>query len=289
MAIYAQPNSWQCGPFALKHALLAVGRFAHEEELTRLAGADASHGTDDTGLARAARAHGCKLRLVRRKDAAAARSALTTTLARGMPALLCLDHWEHWVAAVGVEGDQFVLFDSHFDQPLRVEPWDRLGRRLEYRERRWLGTRTLYDVHPLEPRTRRRFRLGLTPPLAKRLLAAGDGRLSRDWDDLARQLLTLGAPQGPQLEFGVPLAEWIAERRERIAELAAGVAPELPSRLPSAFDDLAFVARLYDLMLRPDAEPDAESALADMIILRAHGRATSNAAPSAAAAKPPQG
>lgn len=274
MAIYAQPNSWQCGPFALKHALLAVGRFAHEDDLARIAGADATRGTDDIGLARAARAHGCALHMVRRSDQDAAQHVLTRILSRGVPALLCLDQWDHWVAAVGVERDRFVVFDSHFDQPLRVEPWERLGDRLAYREERWLGTRTLYDVHPLEPRSRRRFRLALTPGLAERLLTAGDGSLSRDWDDLARELLVLGAPPGPQLEFGDSLAEWVARRRERIAVAVALMAPNLElDHVDRTLDDLEFVARLYGVILRTDAEGDAERRLVAVAATRAAQRA----------------
>ena len=40
MGIYPQPNTWQCGPFALKHALLTLGIVEHERKLTRVSGAN---------------------------------------------------------------------------------------------------------------------------------------------------------------------------------------------------------------------------------------------------------
>jgi hypothetical protein len=269
MAIYGQPNPWQCGPFALKHALLAVGQFAHEDDLARLAGSCVTGGTDERELARAARLHGCRLGLVRRTDREAARRVLTRTLGCGVPALLCLDQWDHWVAAVGCEGDRFVVFDSHFEQPLRIERWPTLGDRLVYREKRWLRTRTLYDIHPLVPGRTRRARLSLTPAQAERLLAMGGGWLDRDWDEVARRLLTVGTPTGPQLELGMELAEWVTLNRNRIARAVTVSGDVNELAIHRALSEIAFVASLYNLTLRPEDEARAERSVATIAVTRA--------------------
>ena len=270
MAIYGQPNRWQCGPFALKHALLAVGRFAHEDDLARLAGSSETSGTDEKGLTRAARAHGCDLGLVRYHDPAAARQALSETLSAGMPALLCLDQWEHWVAAVSVQGDRFVVFDSHFQQPLRIESWPALSDRLVYREERRFRRRTLYDIHPLTPRRPHRVRFWLTPRRVEQLKETGHGILERDWDELARRVLGLGVPAAAQLELGTPLAEWIAAHRAMIVEEAAqfAILPDL-AELGRTLDEIGFVATLYGVLLRPEDEPFAGRRLAVMAVARA--------------------
>ena len=52
---YPQPNEWTCGPFALKHALLALGRMV---DVTQIASTARTHwwsGTNEIQLARAAR------------------------------------------------------------------------------------------------------------------------------------------------------------------------------------------------------------------------------------------
>lgn len=270
MAIYGQPNRWQCGPFALKHALLALGRFAHEDELARLAGSSETNGTDEKGLTRAARALGCDLDLVRHKRPEAARKALTDTLGRGVPALLCLDQWEHWVTAVSVQGDRFVVFDSHFEQPLRIESWPALEGRLAYREQRPFRSRTLYDIHPLTPRRLQRVRFWLTPRRAEELKGSAHGLLEHDWDELARRVLGLGVPAGPQLELGTPLAEWIAAYRDQIVEEAAQYSMLLDiAELGRTLDEIAFVATLYGVLLRPEDEPHAARRLAVMAAARA--------------------
>ena len=50
MGIYPQPNLWQCGPFALKHALVALGILRDEKDISRLAGTHWWHGTDEIQL-----------------------------------------------------------------------------------------------------------------------------------------------------------------------------------------------------------------------------------------------
>jgi len=270
MAIYGQPNRWQCGPFALKHALLALGRFAHEDELAWLAGSSELSGTDEKGLTRAARVHGCDLGLIRLKHPEAARKALADTLGIGVPVLLCIDQWEHWVAAVNVQGDRFVVFDSHFEQPLRIESWPALRDRLVYNEQRRFRRRTLYDIHPLAPRRPQRLRFWLTPRRAEQLKETGHGVLERDWDELARRVLALGVPAGQQLELGTPLAEWIATHRDAIVEEAAqySVLPDL-AELGRTLDEIGFVATLYGVFLRPDEEAHAARRLVVMAVARA--------------------
>lgn len=268
MGIYGQPNSWQCGPFALKHGLLALGLFAHEDELARLAGSSERDGTDEVGLGRAARALGCDLEVLRCRTAESARGTLTRQLARGVPVLLCIDQWDHWVTVVAERDGEFVLFDSYFDNVLRIEPWERLQRRLVFRERRFRGVwvRELYDLHPLIPRKTAGIRLGLTPDAATYLLNAADGTLTRSWDEYARHVLPLAVPQGAQLELALPLGSFLQRHRVAILERASASLGEAWRTAASrAFDRLIFVAGLYRAALLPEAEATAVDRLAAAI------------------------
>ncbi len=89
MGFSQQPNRWQCGPFALKHALIMLGILADEKAISKIAGSDKNTGTNEVQLARAARKYECDLLLERREEAAEARRALGRTFAPG-PALFGL-------------------------------------------------------------------------------------------------------------------------------------------------------------------------------------------------------
>lgn len=159
MGIYPQPNLWQCGPFALKHALVTLGVLKDEREISKLAGTHWWHGTDDLQLGRAARRFGCKLPLVRRHQPAAARTELVRHLRRGIPVLLCVEEWSHWITAVNVEQGKFILLDSREKQVVTIADWPTLQRRWVYHEPDPVDdteTHTYFDLHPVVPQFRRR-------------------------------------------------------------------------------------------------------------------------------------
>jgi hypothetical protein len=254
MGIYAQPNSWQCGPFALKHGLLALGIYAHEDELARIASSTEKNGTDEHQLARAAQACGCTLSVVRRFHAGAAQQELDHWFARGIPVLLCLDQWEHWVVAMAADGEHIVVLDSQFDNAvLRVETRDRVAERLAYHKRRWRGmwTQQIYDLYPLVPLRDTGVHLRLTPERARRLLLLEDGAFADRWDEYARRLLPLAAATGPTAHL-MRLDRFLISQADRIyTELARSRGLSLRPDGERALQRLVLAAELYDYRLRP--------------------------------------
>jgi hypothetical protein len=266
MGIYGQPNSWQCGPFALKHALLGLGVFAHENQIARIARSTELRGTDERQLARAARRFQADLPVSRRGSAAGAREEVERWLGRGTPVLLCLDQWDHWVTAVAADRADVVLFDSKFDAPLLVTPWDEVVERLVFQERRHSSwSRALYDVHPAVPR-RPGFRLRMTPARARHLLHPDQATLAARWDDYARHALALSLPAGEQLELGPPLADFAASRRTAILErVAARRGRADDGAAAQILEGLAFTAALYAAVLRPVTESWVVARLAETV------------------------
>jgi hypothetical protein len=178
MGFYRQPNSWLCGPYALKHALLLVGVRADERAIAQLAGTDPS-GTDEAELARAARHFDCDLQSVRRRDAEAARHDLATHLERGMPVLLCIEQWDHWVVAAHEHDGSFVIVDSRAPAIFRILPWEYLRDLLAYREGQ--SSSEIYDLHPLVPLRDAGRRPVLTLDRARFLQEWENQVVARDW------------------------------------------------------------------------------------------------------------
>jgi hypothetical protein len=213
MGIYDQPNSWQCGPFALKHGLLAHGVFVHEADITRVAGTTETEGTDDRQLMRAALAFGGVLQFQRYRSAFAARRALGRLLAANTPVLLCVDQWDHWVTAVGADAEHVVVMDSHYGTVLRLERWATLLRRVAYRDPHggWLRRFPVYDLHPLAVRGETGLRMALTPARTRRLLDA-PAVVRSSLDAYARRLAPCAARNG-RASGAVSLARWLADRK----------------------------------------------------------------------------
>lgn len=270
MGIYDQPNSWQCGPFALKHGLFAHGIFVHEDTLTEAAGSTPELGTDERQLSRAARELGCVLLMERHHVAPLARRALHRLLAAQVPVLLCVDQWDHWVTAVGADASQVVVLDSHYETVVRLEPWRALLRRLAFRRRPWRWGPPLrwYDLHPLFSRGETGLRLALTPERARRLLDA-PSTFRRSLDAHARRLAPFVA-RGGRRSGVFALAPWLREQ--------AADAMECPPPADT-LDEAAFTAELFGARSRAPAARDFVRALVT----------PSTTAPRPAKAYPPSG
>ena len=71
--------------------------------------------------------------------------------------LLCVDDWSHWLTAVKFEQGKFILLDSRNPKVLTIASWPQLRRLWVYHDEDHDGTEvTLYDLHPVVPRFRRR-------------------------------------------------------------------------------------------------------------------------------------
>jgi len=208
MGFIPQPNTWQCGPFALRHALLALGIVADERVLTRASGAT-EEGADERDLDRAARHVGCVLGCDRAHDADAAWRALVAHLRAPHPVLLCVDQWTHWIAVVGIEGEAVIALDSRSSVVWQVIPWRALAARVAYaagRGRAW------YDLHPVVP-DRASTRPARFSVARVEHLCGPDGReLSRDWSRYLAELIPVSRAAGPQTEWTVSIGDTLRAR-----------------------------------------------------------------------------
>lgn len=258
MGIYPQPNAWQCGPFALKHALLSLGIVAHEDELATLARAGV-HGADEADLARAARRFGCRLETERWRAAEPARDALIGWLRRRRPVLLCTEQWNHWVTVVGVDDDAFVVLDTRFAGVFLLLPWPELEPLWRYRPR-GRGRAPLYDLHPLLPPGEGRAWARFSRARAAYLRRPENRDLARQWADYVAPLLDVSCPPGPQAQLSTPLVDLLG--RHRLALLATLASADRARR---RFLHVRFVAETYALEIAPDIEPRAVATVARLV------------------------
>lgn len=112
-----QSRKSSCGPAALKNALESIGIERTEDELGLLS-RQTTEGTSQPGLERAIqtidKGDGTKLTSNRiyEKRREVAGWALSSAIRAGRPVILCVDNFEHWVSAVGILGERFIIADS---------------------------------------------------------------------------------------------------------------------------------------------------------------------------------
>jgi hypothetical protein len=276
MGLYPQPNKWQCGPFALKHALIMLGKFIDEKDVSRIAGTHWWAGTDEVKLARAARKYDCSMKMVRRTNALRAKRELLLALKRGYPCLLCVDGWSHWITIVGAERGKFIYIDSSTAPVVRVEEWRALKRRWVYREVDSddpSETKTLFDLHPLIPQFRMRTHARFSLKRARFLRRPENRAFATYWDEYFTDLVAICTPRTPRSSNVIPMGAFLRRHGAMISKQVAfwhgGVTPQ---RLDRVLRNFRFVADTYDLVIRAGDEKRAIAALSSNLSLWASAK-----------------
>lgn len=276
MGFSKQPNRWACGPFALKHALITLGVFADEREIARIAGTTWRGGTDEEKMRRAARAFGCEMGIVRRHDAERARRALGRFLRRGLPVLLCVHEWGHWIAVVKEERGRYVVVDSEEDPVLQVMAWPPLRGRLVYHDPDELDEETVhrvYDLHPLLPRFRVRSRAKLSAARVKYLRRPENRVLSELWDEVVEDLMQLCMFRTPRAANVLSMGEFLRRHAATIVEQVDywhGSINESAAR--RVLDHMHFVADTLGMVIHRDDERRAIAGITAILTLWASAR-----------------
>jgi hypothetical protein len=276
MGIHPQPNLWQCGPFALKHALIALGILAEERTLTKVARTRSLHGTDDAQLSRAARAFGCDLMMIRRHEPEAARRELVRYLRRGIPVLLCVFEWSHWVTVVKAEAGRFILLDSHDDAVLTIVTWSELKNRWVYYEQDEYDTEhweTIYDLHPVVPRARVKTKAKFSVLRARYLRRSENRSLSRLWDQYLSDLMTICKARTLLSRKVISLGEFFRRHEQVILDQVDYWHGDINRH--SAFkvlQNMHFVADTYGLVIHEEDEKRAIAGITAILTLWAAGK-----------------
>lgn len=267
MGIYQQPKAWQCGPFALKHALLVHGILVPEQEIARAAGTT-RHGTDEKGLGKAARKYGCELLLIRRLDPDRARRELVRHLRKEIPCLLPIEDWSHWATVVKEEKGSFILLDSQEPGVIVIATWPRLEKMWVCREEDEYDeetVHTLYDLHPVVPRGRVRTRADFSLERARYLLREANQDLARLWDIYVEDLLAICRPRTARSERVLSLAEFLRRHETVILEELEYWHGAIDGRAArKILGNFRFVADTYGLVIH---EQDEKRAIVAMSVL----------------------
>jgi len=276
MGFAPQPNLWQCGPFALKHALVMLGILADEKQITRIAGSEPSSGTDEVELGRAARKFGCDLRVVRRHDPDEARQELVACLKRGNPCLVCVEEWSHWITVVKEEKGRFILIDSRKKAVLSIVPWRQFKNLWVYHQKNDTDVdfiETIFDFHPVVPRFRVSTRAKFSVARAEYLRQSENRQFAREWDKYFEDLLAICKPRTPLSSNVISLGEFLRRHADMIVDQVAYWHGWIERRKAKRIlDNMHFVADTYGLVIHEEGEKRAIAGITSLLSLWAGGR-----------------
>ncbi|MCW8959914.1 MAG: hypothetical protein OQK29_00030, partial [Ignavibacteriaceae bacterium] len=193
MSFYPQPNKYQCGPFALKYALVMLGIFASEKSIAKRAGSTWWFGTDEIGLSRAAKYYDCRLKYFRRETGKDGVKALMQHLKKGYPCILSVDNWEHWLTVINWQQGKFILIDSIKNRVINIYTAAKLARRWKYLDPD--DEFISYDGYALIPNFKIKARAKFTLAKASYVMHAKNKELAKHWDTYFNDLISICKPR----------------------------------------------------------------------------------------------
>ena len=266
MGLYPQPNKWQCGPFAIKYALIMLGKMVDEKKVAKIAGTHWWTGTDDIQLGRAAKAYDCTMKLVRRTNSLRAKRELLLTLKRGHPCLLCVDNWGHWIVVVGADKGRFITIDSSVAPVVNIVTWRALKKRWVYREvdnDDPTQMKNLYDLHPVIPQFRIRTKAHFSLERAKYLRRPENRSFAGNWDEYFTDLSQICIPRTPRSTKVFAMGELLRRHGAMICtQIAFWHGAVKYEQVRRMLRNLKFVADTYDLVVREEDEKRAMVSIA---------------------------
>jgi len=261
MGLYPQPNDWQCGPFALKYALIMLGRIVDEKRVSRIAGTHWWAGTDEIKLSRAAKTYSSQLKHIRRKDPLRARRELLYSLKKGYPCLLCVDGWNHWITVIGAERGKLIYIDSRKDPVVCIATWRELKRRWVYHEPDPDDPtliQTFFDLHPVVPKFRVRSKARFSLKRARYLRRPENKSFASHWDEYFNDLSAICSPRTPQSERVFPLGELLRRHGAMIkTQIAFWHGTVEKRQVDKLLKNLQLLAETYDFVVHRDHEKRA--------------------------------
>jgi hypothetical protein len=265
---YPQPNEWTCGPFALKHAMVTLGRAVEAGAIAQTARTHWWSGTDEIRLARAARTLDCDLVLERSSDAETARKRLQKNLREQVPVLLCVDRWSHWITVVGVEGRRFVVIDSAKDPVLQIYTWPQLRARWCYSDKECPA---LYDLHAIIPRSKSTVKVVKADFSIERIkfLRRPENRsLALYWNEYLEDLLAICRAPSGRMVAPLSMGEFLRRHQEMIVSRVAFWHGDIDrDAIVKVLRNFRFVSDTYGLVIPAAAARRAATDLAILVTM----------------------
>jgi hypothetical protein len=253
MAFKQQDKDYSCGAAALRYALTFLGKDVAEKDLRR-ASETTFWGTDEGGIVKAARHHGCEAVIRNFRRFPAAFRSLTRYVQSGQPCILCVDDWMHWVAVAGANRNGAALFDPRALQVAALIKPQALRRRWAHFKQGDGEVDPHYFFIAVRPQIRQQHPRGIVDSEIV-LTLRRRAQLRDGWDRYLQDLLGLFGRRPSRAQDSYSAGRFIARNAPLLVETLAARDADAPKSFYRAeMRNLATVARAYGMRTRPRDE-----------------------------------
>lgn len=270
MSFYPQPNKYYCGPFALKYALVMLGIFKNEKIIAKTAGSTWWAGTDEIGLARAAKRFNCKMKYFRSDDSFGALELLDKELSKGLPCILSVNNWGHWLTVLGYQKNRYIIVDSGLERVITILTPMQLLKRWKYTD---TDGCTSYDGYSITPLFKVSTKALFTLEKARQVMYRKNEPLAKKWDSYFNDLINICRPRNSNSSNFLSVNEFLRRYENTLVKKVSfwHGTPNV-KELKKILRNMQFVAEVYDLVIYEEDEKKALVDLASLLMMYACGK-----------------
>ena len=271
MSFYPQPDKYRCGPFALKYALVMLGIFKHEDGISITAGSTWWAGTDEFGLAKAARKFNCKMKYIQSSNPNDAKRALNSELKKGKPCILSVNNWEHWITVVHYSKGMYVVIDSEQENVISIRTSAYLLRMWRYKDPE--SKIISYDAYALYPKFKVFTKAKLTIDDAKILMYKRNSDLAKKWDHYFNDLINICKPRTKLTTNLITFHDFLRRYEPNLINRVGNWhGNPTYNELKKILRNMLIVAEVYDLIIPLDQEKRALIDIASLLMMYSCGK-----------------
>jgi hypothetical protein len=270
MSFYPQPYKYQCGPFALKYGLVMLGKFENEREIGKKAGSTWWYGTDEIGLAKAAKNFNCKMKYFRRETPEEAVKALSYHLKEGLPCILSVDDWEHWITVITEQKNKFIVVDSALEKVIVIYTPKQLLKRWKYVDESGF---TSYDGYALTSKDKNNTKAHFSLEKARYVMRDRNKQLAKKWDTYFNDLINICRPRTAHSKSTISFSEFLRRYEKMLVKSVADWHGSPPYKeLHKILKNMQFVAEVYNLVVHTVDQKKVLVDLASILMMYACGK-----------------
>lgn len=271
MSFYPQPNSYACGPFALKYALVMIGQFQNEDDIGKLAGSTWWNGTDEIGLAKAAHKYNCTMTYFNNENSKPVLQKLKRFLKNGQPCILSVDKWGHWITVLHHEHNRYVVVDSSQQKVIMIYTEKQLLSRWIYRDEE--TNLASYDGYALTPEYKVKTRGTFNLERARFVMKERNAALALRWNMYFNDLISICKPLTPNAKKAITFTEFLRRNEALIVkEVADWHGSPQYAELKQVLENFEFVAETYRLHIYVKDQKKAFIDLTCILMMYACGK-----------------
>ncbi len=271
MSFYPQPDKYRCGPFALKYALVMLGVFKHEDQIAYIAGSNWWDGTDEFGLAKAAKKFNCSMKPFQSSNAKDALRMLNERLKKRIPCVLSVNNWEHWMTVISYSKGLYVFVDSEEEKVIAIKTASQLLRYWRYKN---VDDNIIsYDGYAIQSQFRKYTKATFTVQKARELMYKKNEELARKWDQYFTDLITICKPRTKLTTNMITFPEFLRRNEANLVERVADWhgTPKY-NEIKKILYNMEFVADIYDLIIPLEDEKKVLIDITSILMMYACGK-----------------